>query len=100
MTYRHVYAPKALEEYKEAVSWYLKRSEKAAENFIKEIDEKTATICKYPFRYRNTYKEFREAALKKYPFSIVYLLDEQRKQVIIFSIFHQKRSPRKKFLNK
>lgn len=78
MICRHVYAPAALQEYKEAVGWYRERSEKAAENFIKEVDEKIAVICKDPLRYRNTYKEFRETSLKKYPYSIVYLLDEQR----------------------
>ena len=97
MIYRHAYAPEALEEYKEAISWYRERSEKAAENFVKEIAEKITTICNAPLKYRNTYKDFRETSLKKYPYSIVYLLDEQKKQVVIFSVFHQKRNPRKKF---
>lgn len=100
MTYSYVYAFIAFEEYKEAVSWYLERSNKAAENFVNEINKKIAIICKDPLRYRNTYKEFRETSLRKYPYSIVYSLDEEKKQVVIVSIFHQKRSPRKKFRNK
>lgn len=35
MSYRYVYDPVALNEYKDAISWYLERSELAAEGFVK-----------------------------------------------------------------
>ena len=97
MNYRHIYSPEALGEYKESVSWYLERSEAAAANFVAAVSSKIREICKYPFRYRNTYKVFRETSLKKFPFSIVYFPDEEKKIIIITSVFHHKKNPRKKF---
>lgn len=84
-------------EYKEAISWYFERSEIAADNFIKEIKEKIELICADPVRYRNTYKKLRETSLKKYPYSIVYLIDEEKQLIVISSLYHQKRSPRRKY---
>jgi plasmid stabilization system protein ParE len=97
MSYRYIFDPVALNEYKEAISWYLERSELAAEGLVKEANEKITTICKDPFRFRNTYKDFREISLKKYPYYIVYLIDEVKKIVIVSSVYHHKRSPKKKY---
>jgi plasmid stabilization system protein ParE len=97
MTFNHVFDPQALEEYKDATVWYSERSLKAAENFVKEVTGKIGIICKMPFSFKRTYKDFRETSLKKYPYSIVFLIDEEKKVVIIFSLFHHKRNPRKKY---
>lgn len=37
MSYTYIFEPGALTEYKEAVEWYMERSETAAENLITEI---------------------------------------------------------------
>ncbi len=95
--YPFVYEPAALAEYKDAISWYLAKSEIAAINFIKEVKDKIAIICNDPLRYKNTYKDFRETAIKKFPYSIVYFVDEVNKVVIIAAVYHQKRAPKRKF---
>lgn len=73
MSYRYIYDPVALNEYKEAIGWYLERSELAAEDLVKEVNEKLTVICYDPFRFRNTYKNYREISLKRFPYYIVYL---------------------------
>jgi plasmid stabilization system protein ParE len=97
MSYRHIYSPEALAEYKQAVAWYLERSEGAAAGFVAAVSGKIREICKDPFRYRNSYKIFRETSLKKFPFSIVYFADKENKAIIITSVFHHRRNPRKKY---
>ncbi len=97
MSYRYVYDPIALEEYKDAIQWYTARSERAAENFIIEVKEKIKVICNDPLRYKCLYKGYRETSLKKYPYTIVYLLDEENKIVIVSSVYHHKRNPNKKY---
>ena len=37
MSFRHIYDPVALLEYKNAAAWYAERSETAATNFVKEV---------------------------------------------------------------
>ncbi len=82
MSYSYNYQQDALDEYKEATVWYLERSEMAAYNFIKEVKQSIELICSDPTRYRNTYKEFRETSLKKYPYAIVYLIDNEKEQIL------------------
>ena len=97
MNYKHVYAPFAISEYKEAIEWYNERSKTGAENFVRDVNEKIKSICINPLRYRNAYKYFRKTSLKKYPFYIVYFIDESKKIVVISSVYHHKRNPKKKY---
>ncbi len=97
MSYKYIYDPIALTEYKDAVSWYNARSEKAAENFVIEVTKKIEQICSHPLRCRNEYKYFKEISVKKYPYSIVYFVDENTKTIVITSVYHHKRNPTNKY---
>ncbi len=92
MSYTYIYDPAALKEYKQAITWYHERSNLASENFVKEVGEKIELICNNPLLYRNVYKYFRQTSLKKYPYSIVYFVNEVEKKIIISSVYHHKRS--------
>mgnify|MGYP001328678384 CR=1 FL=1 len=97
MNYTYIFQPLALAEYKDGVFWYKERSEKAAINFVIAINERIAKICLNPLLYRNIYEHFRETSLKKYPYCIVYFIDEDKKIIIISSVYHHKRNPKKKY---
>ena len=100
MSYQYVYAPVALIEYKDAISWYNVRSKRVSENFVKAVKEKIESICEKPLRSRIAYKHFRETSLKKYPYYIIYFIDESKKKIIITSIYHHKRNPQTKYIKK
>lgn len=95
--YTYIFEPRAFSEFKEAVEWYMERSETAAANLIAEVKNRIETICSDPLLYRKTYKIFRETSLKKYPYYIVYFVDENTRIIIITSLYHHKRNPKKKF---
>lgn len=97
MAYSYLFDPTAANEYEKAFKWYEKRSILAADNFIIRVQEGITAICSDPHRYRNSYKNFRELSLKKYPFLIIYYVDDVKKAIVIVSIFHQKRHPSKKY---
>ena len=97
MTYKHLYDPVALIEYREAVEWYAERSLPAAENFVTAITNSIEAICKMPYRSRNIYANFREVSLKRFPYYIVYMIDDSHKIIIITSIYHHKRNPATKY---
>ena len=97
MEYSYLFDPLAAEEYEEAFKWYEKKSYLAADNFIIRIQEAIATICTDPYRYRKGYKNLREFPLKKYPFHIIYYIDDAHSNVVVVSIFHTKRNPKKKY---
>jgi plasmid stabilization system protein ParE len=98
MKYKYRFDPIAANEYEAAYSWYTERSQKAGDRFITTVEEAIDTICENPYRYRKSYKELREVILKKYPFYLIYSIDEKKKTILIVSVYHQKRNPDKKYL--
>jgi plasmid stabilization system protein ParE len=88
---------RAAKEYLEAIAWYKERSLPAAENFVKEVNEAFIKIESEPAAYKNIYKHFYEIKLRKYPYAIVYFIDEGDSRIVISTIFHYKRNPKKKF---
>jgi plasmid stabilization system protein ParE len=97
MAYKITFRERASREFLNSLFWYKERSLIAAENFVGAIDDTLERISVGPTSFRNTYKEFYEASAKKFPFSIVYFIDHTNKRVVIVSIFHFRRSPKKKF---
>jgi plasmid stabilization system protein ParE len=97
MPYKYVFDSVAAEEYEAAFLWYQNQSEISGDRLIIEVQEAIDKICDDPYRYRNNYKSIRETALKKFPYSIAYLIDEAKKQIVIISLFHHRRNPRKKY---
>ncbi len=95
--YNYIIHPIAQQEYETSIEWYAERSEQATKKFILNIEKAIEAICLHPHQFRNEYKIFYELGVKKYPFSIIYIIDDNDKIVIITSIFHHKRNPKKKY---
>lgn len=95
--YQYTLESRAQEEYEKSLDWYAERSEQAAINFIKIIDTLLDSICKHPYKYKKSYKNYYEANARKYPFSVIYSIEEVTTSIIILSIFHHKRNPKKKY---
>lgn len=97
MPYSYNISPIAANEYEEAFIWYEERSVVAADSFIIAVQNAIQAACNDPLRYRNTYKNLRELTLKKYPFNLIYHIDENKKLITVISIYHHKRNPRNKY---
>lgn len=83
-------------EYVDAFDWYEEQQEELGEKFKRAINAKLNLICNNPYHYKSSYKNFREAVVGKFPFLIVYTVDEGQKLVTIIAIFHTSRNPKKK----
>jgi plasmid stabilization system protein ParE len=97
MKYNYVLLFEAQLEYEASLSWYMERSLQASENFVDEINSAIQLICQDPKRWRNKYKNFFEFKLKIFPFTIIYWIEHNENLIIISSIFHNKRNPRRKY---
>jgi plasmid stabilization system protein ParE len=97
LAWQYKFHPAAQEDYESSVSWYLKRSLKAATNFVDTVENGLSFICADPKICRNTYKNYHELTLPKYPCTIVFTMEESQQMVIIIAIYHQKRNPDKKY---
>ena len=98
MSYSYTLHELAQQDYETAVEWYAARSIKAADNLITEVESALQSICDNPGRWRNEYKHFRELGLKKYPYVIIYTVEEDQQLVIVTAIFHTSRNPKKKYV--
>ena len=97
MSYQYAFLETAQREYEDAIEWYQQRSQQAAENFVLEIQKALDLICSNPQRWRNEYNNYHELGLKKYPHSIVYIIEPEKQRVLITAVFHGKRNPVKKY---
>ncbi len=95
--YEYIIEPEAQKEYEQSVYWYKQRSEQATKKFIEIVQTTIKSICKNPYSNLNKHKKFYELKTPKYPFTIIYTIEENKKIVIIFSIYHHKRNPKNKF---
>lgn len=97
MSYGVILVRRAQDEWEDSVEWYRKRSHKAATGFITNFEEAVQLISSAPDRWPEYHKDFRECLVRDYPFTIVYRVDDKAKLVIIISVFHQSRHPKRKF---
>lgn len=97
MAYKYSFDPVAADEYEDAFKWYEEKSEAAADNLILAVANAITAICENPYRFRNTNENLRELTIKKYPYNLIYLIDENKKIIVIISLFHHKRNPKNKY---
>lgn len=95
--YKVTLRKRAAKEYLRAIFWYKERSLQAAENFVKAMNEAFSNLKLQPLYYRNTYKNFPKIKLQKYPYALVYFIDEEKESIVIITVFHVKRNPKNKF---
>ena len=97
MIYKTSFRKRAVKEYLNAIHWYKERSLQAAENFVMNMQNTLNEIENNPDRPPLIYKNYRERKIKKYPFKIIYFIDEKNKYIVVTTLFHSKRNPERKF---
>lgn len=100
MSYSFELRQEATVEFSDAYVWYQEQREGLGDLFERAIYAKLNLICQHPLHYKKSYKNYHEALVAKFPFLIVYTIDEVKRQIIIFAIFHTSRNPKTKFKKK
>jgi len=84
----------AEDELSEAFNWYENQGTDLGNRLFKEINHLLKIIEGNPFYYPVKYPgEIRSASLSKFPYLIIYWVDEANNNVIVLSIFHTSRKP-------
>ncbi len=93
-----IYSVKIKEEARhdilQATLWYSDKAINLHLKFINQLEVTLKSIRNNPKAYKKVYKTFRQAALKKFPYVVLYEFDLE--SVIVFSVFHSKMNPHKK----
>ena len=92
----YIISERARKEINSSYTYYLENSEKAANEFLIELEAFFTKICSNPMIGRNIYKNNFEVKMKRYKrFTIIYKIREDF--IVIGSVFHGKRNPKRKY---
>lgn len=94
--FKLIISEKAENQIEEVFSHYNLISDKVADNFLIQLHNCINTIHKNPTIFQVFKTHFRQLPLKKYPYIVVYSI-ENKNTIVILSVFHTSRNPNKKF---
>jgi toxin ParE1/3/4 len=92
--YRSIIVPAAKADIKSSSTWYEAQQQGLGRKFLLLIRETIHFITNNPYAFQVRFDEVRTAVVKKFPFLIYYLIDNNYQTVIIIAIFHTSRDPK------
>lgn len=91
MKYKVIIRPEAENDLKRAFSWYEDRRLGLGYDFLLQVDAGMRFIERNPEVHPVEYKGTRKHLTKRFPYKIIYLVEEEK--IIVLAVFHGKRSP-------
>ena len=85
--------PIVYNDLREAKKWYNEKKEHLGKEFKQAVNREFNYIKAYPEHYQRKYKELRQSLVARFPYAIFYLIQESKKQIIIFGVLHTSRNP-------
>lgn len=94
MNYRIKIYEDALNDIKEAATWYNNQLVGLGQRFKKQIKSQINGLKKYPFGHEIKYSGIRCMPVTHFPFLVHYLINETQHAIEIYAVFHTSRNPR------
>jgi plasmid stabilization system protein ParE len=97
MTRRLLIRPEAQSEIAEAFDWYQERAEGLGDEFVRVLDACLSSILRQPLAYPIVHRNARRALLRRFPYSILYIIEAQEdnlETIFVLACFHIRRDPR------
>lgn len=85
----------AEEEMAEAFEWYEEQQVGLSAKLLEEITHYLDLISSKPLHFPVRFNNNHVAVLKKFPYLIVYKIDELSQTIFVNAFFHSSRNPRK-----
>src|SRR2546422_2571464 len=82
----------AQREVDDTFHWYEQRREGLGREFLDELDRIVRLVKRYPQMARQIEPEIRRFLLTRFPYSLIYGIDEET--IVVIAIAHQHREPR------
>jgi len=95
MAYNIIVSPRAQSEIENAIDYYASNSVEALKNFISALQDAYSTLEINPF-FEVQYKNIRSLKLHKFPFSLYFVINENKKMIRVLACFHHSRNPNKR----
>lgn len=91
MNYSVAFSKVAEQDLFEAASWYEDQRVGLGIELLEEVREKMQTLKEQPLLFQIRYEECRSCNLKRFPYKIIYSIEETVIQV--WALYHHKREP-------
>lgn len=91
MKYRVIVRPGAEDDLKEAYSWYEDKRTGLGYEFLLQVGAGLNFIARNPTFHPIEYKGTRKYLVKRFPYKIIYLLENER--ITVLAVIHGRRSP-------
>lgn len=92
MTFDLIIRPEAEAEITEAFVWYEERVTGLGSDFLLNVDASLQAIRRNPYHFPLVYKKLRRALVRRFPYQIIFILEENR--IVVLAVFHGKRNPK------
>ncbi|WP_026730904.1 type II toxin-antitoxin system RelE/ParE family toxin [Fischerella sp. PCC 9605] len=91
MNYKLLISPEAELDIEEAFEWYEESNPGLGYEFVRVVDSCLAGIGRNLLAYPLVHQEIRRALIRRFPYGIFYLFEEDT--IIVIACFHVKRDP-------
>lgn len=81
----------------EARQWYELHGEGLGSEFLRAVEACLASIQREPYSYPIMHKNLRRALLRKFPYSMFFVCEQQDtglQHITVFACFHARRNPK------
>jgi len=92
MKFKVVIEPRAILDIQEAVDFYDSRQEGLGEYFYDILNNHIESLKANPF-FQVKYKDYHSFPIKKFPFILLYYIDEEIETIFVLSVFNTSMNP-------
>ena len=93
MSLRLIIRPEAEAELADAFDWYEDRVPGLGYDFLLSVDAVIHAILRHPQQYPRVHRIVRRALVRRFPHEVLFVEDAER--VVVLSVFHAKRNPKR-----
>lgn len=91
MSYPVLISPEAEEDIRSAAAWYESKRKGLGKEFVDRVDKVIERLCQYPEIHAITYRDVRQTLVRKFPYTICYVFENETVEII--AVFHAHRDP-------
>lgn len=93
MNRRFQVRPQAGAELDEAAAWYAARSRGLGAEFVRVVDAAFSAIQRNPLQFPLVHGKVRRVVLRRFPYAILFT--EAEEVIVVLSVFHSRRDPKR-----
>lgn len=95
MVYKLIISPRAQKEIENAIDYYLLYNIDSPKKFIDSLQSTYEVLIANPF-FKIKHKNVRTLKIKKFPYSLYFVINELNGNVKVLACFHNKQNPNKR----